>query len=53
VSKKAARMLAGYLAAERRLIVHPPRTVKSAVRRLLKVQTKRALVEGLLNQEIP
>ena len=53
VSKKAARSLAGYLAAERRLILHPPRTVKAAVNRLLKVQTKRALVEGLLNQEIP
>ena len=53
VTKRAARMLAGYLAAERRLILHPPRTVRSAVHRLLKVQTKRALVEGLLDQEIP
>jgi hypothetical protein len=53
VAKRAARMLAGYLAAERRLILHPPRTVLSAVHRLLKVKTKRALVEGLLDQEIP
>ena len=53
VSKRAARSLAGYLAAERRLILHPPRTLKSAVHRLIRVQTKEPLVEGLLNQEIP
>ena len=53
VSRRAARMLAGYLAAERRLILHPPRTVRSAVRRILQAQTKRALLEGMLDQEIP
>ena len=53
VSKRAARTLAGYLATERRMILYPPRTVRSAVRRLIQIKTKRALLEGLLDQELP
>jgi hypothetical protein len=53
VSRRASRMLAGFLAAERRLILHPPRSVRSAAHRLLKIRTKRALLEGLLDEEIP
>jgi hypothetical protein len=53
IAKKHAKMLVAHLKAERRLLLHPPRTVRSAAMRLLGARQRHALIEGLLNQEIP
>jgi hypothetical protein len=53
IAKKHAKMLVAHLKAERTLLLYPPRTVRSAAMRLLSARQRHALIEGLLDQEIP